>query len=299
MDRNRDPNRDRSIDRNRDGNRRYTSHYGDFGARPAGYRDFVSRNFNVNRNVNNFNQNPWQYGHGNYWNQNYGNDWGRSNWYRNFNRYGYANNFSPWWGVVPGLGWNWGGWGWGWGWPQWGWGYGNWGGYGYGYGDYSTYYGDAAPGQQLPMQQVEVMAPTPEQVQTAQDFYGDALAAFQQGQYQEAIRLCQHAMVDNPAQFGRHPVDGSVLVRGRRVRSGHRRRADGRAAFASGSVGYDREELRQLLSEYRGLHDAVASSGNGIANRDSAQSGVKPAVGLSLRFPGPSATGRGRTRHGD
>jgi tetratricopeptide (TPR) repeat protein len=189
-DRNRDPNR------NRDAIRRYTSHYGNFGNRPAGYRDFVSSNFNVNRNVNNFNQNPWQYGRGNYWNQNYGNDWGRSNWYRNFNRYGYANNFSPWWGVVPGLGWNWGGWGWGWGWPQWGWGYGNWGGYGYGYGDYSTYYGNALPGQLV--QQVTVFAPTPEQVQTAQDFYSDALAAFQDGRYQEAIRLCQHAMVDNP-----------------------------------------------------------------------------------------------------
>ncbi len=145
-DRNRDPNR------NRDNVRRYTSHYGNFGNRPDGYRDFVSRNFNVNRNVNNFQHNPWQYGQGNYWNQNYGNDWGQSNWHRNFNRYGYANNFSPWWGVVPGLGCNWGGWGWGWGWPQWGWGYGNWGGYGYGYGDYNTYYGNA--GQ--PVQQVTV-----------------------------------------------------------------------------------------------------------------------------------------------
>ena len=196
VDRDRDRDRDRNRDpnRNRANVRRYTSHYGNFGNRPDGYRDFVSRNFNVNRNVNNFQQNPWQYGHGNYWNQNYGNDWGQSNWYRNFNRYGYANNFSPWWGVVPGLGWNWGGWGWGWGWPQWGWGYGNWGGYGYGYGDYNTYYGNA--GQ--PVQQITVIVPTPEAVQTAQDFYSDALAAFQDGRYQEAIRLCQHAMVDNP-----------------------------------------------------------------------------------------------------
>ncbi len=196
VDRDRPGDRGRDINRSRDGIRRYTSRYGDFGARPDGYRDFVSRNFGVNRNVNNFDRNPWQYGRGNYWNQNYGNDWGRSNWYRNFNRYGYANNFSPWWGVVPGLGWNWGGWGWGWGWPQWGWGYGNWGGYGYGYGDYDTYYGAAVAGQ--PVQQITVIAPTPEQVQTAQDFYSDAWTAFQTGQYQEAIRLCQHAMVDNP-----------------------------------------------------------------------------------------------------
>ncbi len=193
VDRNRDGNRGGEIDRSHDGNRSHATRYGDFGGRPAGYRDFVSRNFSVNRGANQLNQNPWQYGRGNYWNQNYGNDWGRSNWHRNFNRYGYANSFSPWWGVVPGLGSNWGGWGWGWGWPQWGWGYGNWGGYGYGYGDYNTYYGSSVPAQQ-----VTAYVPTAEQVQTAQDFYGDALAAFQAGQYEEAIRLCQHAMVDNP-----------------------------------------------------------------------------------------------------
>ena len=201
LDRSRDvvdrpSNRGRDINRSRDGNRSYTSRYGDFGTRPDGYRDFVSRNFSVTPNVNNFNRNPWQYGRGNYWNQNYGNDWGRSNWYRNFNRYGYGNNFLPWWGIVPGLGSSWGGWGWGWGWPQWGWGYGNWGGYGYGYGDYNTYFSNAVPGQTV--QQVTVFAPTPAQVQTAQDFYSDALAAFQSSQYQETIRLCQHAMVDNP-----------------------------------------------------------------------------------------------------
>jgi thioredoxin-like negative regulator of GroEL len=171
--------------------RRYTARYRSIDRRPEGYRDFVSRNFNSNGSNNNFNQNPWQYRSGNYWAQNYGNDWRQSNWHRNFGGSGYANRFSPWWGVVPGLGYNWGGWGYGWGWPQWGWGYSNWGGYGYGYGDYNSYYGDA------PAQQVTVLV-TPEQAQLAQDYYGDALIAFQDARYQDSIRLCQHAMVDNP-----------------------------------------------------------------------------------------------------
>ncbi len=208
-DRSKAATRDRDFDRRRDPNRPALTPNvpgRDIAGRRDGWQNFTSRNFTSNNNWhnnwNNFNhnfnnrQNQW----GNYWGKSFNNDWRRSNWYNNFNRYGYRNNFYPWWGAVPGLGWNWGGWGWGWGWPQWGWGYGGWGGYGYGYGDYARYYGDVVPTQVTvinPPAQV-VYQPTAEQVQNAEDFYSLAVQAFQAGQYQDAIRYSQHAMVDNP-----------------------------------------------------------------------------------------------------
>jgi tetratricopeptide (TPR) repeat protein len=208
-------NRDVNRDRSRDGDRnRFGEHDRDRDFARDRNRDashnFAARHFtsqgnwaNVNRNFNNF----WHNQSGNHWRHNFGNNWSHSNWYRNFNRYGYSVNFYPWWGVVPGMGWNWGGWGWGWGWPQWGWGYGGWGGYGYGYGDYATYYGNQ-PVQvtvlNSPPQQT-VLAPTQDQIANADDFYDRAVQSFQAGQYAEALRYCQHAMVD-------YPQNGQVIL---------------------------------------------------------------------------------------
>lgn len=188
--------RDRDV-RDRDGRGRDGRDFRDRDGRgrdgrPGGSRDnFVGRNFRGNyANFINGGQN-WN----NSWNrhpnwQNYGGDWRRSNWYGNYWGGGYRPRYSPWWGVVPGLGWNWGGWGWGYGWPQWGYGYGGWGGYGYGYGVGATYL-------QAPTTTV-VYTPTVEQIEVAQDFYNLALESFQAARYDDAVQYCQHAMVDNP-----------------------------------------------------------------------------------------------------
>jgi hypothetical protein len=120
-------------------------------------------------------------------------------------------------------GWGWGGWGWGalaWGLPWYGgWG---WGGgyypyaydYDYAYPDLGGYYYTYAPatyddtgavvgsGMTPPQQIPEAMAMTP--TSTGQDdvaneamqFYSEARTAFQQGDYQKALRLASHSAVD-------------------------------------------------------------------------------------------------------
>lgn len=156
----------------------------------------------------NWNGGKWSHGHGN-WNNNWGNNW--NNWNHGWNNNWWGGN-RGWYGYgrrnwYPG----WSSWGWGWGWPligwnNWGWGlgYGGWGGYGYGYPTYydttyvyptTTLYADAtAPDvQPLPDQQ-----PAIDQLAATGDFVADGEAAFRAGRYQDALRLWQHSMVDDP-----------------------------------------------------------------------------------------------------
>jgi len=200
----RDGNRGNIVDRDRDGrpdgrpdfNRRPgdrdgrgPGRPGDIGSRPFGRNDFVQRNFRNDYWSGN-RQGNWNdvWRQNSNW-QNRGGDWRRSNWYANYWHGGYRPRYSPWFGVIPGLGWNWGGWGWGWGWPQWGWGYGGWGGYGYGYGQSTVYL--QAPATTI------VYQPTEQQLQYSQDYFDLAVDAFRGGNYEAALRYCQHAMVDN------------------------------------------------------------------------------------------------------
>ncbi len=127
-------------------------------------------------------------------------------------------------------GWNHGNWAWhgggfyggwlGWGYPLAGWlgGYGWWypGYYDYGYGPYS-YYGDGyayAGNGGIAAQSystVSCLEPQPQNNQTAEEGHGgqyldDAVQAFQGGNYKNAMRLAEHAVVDSPRDAEAHEV---------------------------------------------------------------------------------------------
>jgi tetratricopeptide (TPR) repeat protein len=125
-----------------------------------------------------------------FWNRR-GFDWG--DWWR----YGYAR---PWIGL-------------GWWWP----GYYDYGYYDYGY-PYYGYYGydnpyyvdyDVTPTTVYSPEPVETETPvetvTPMLANSeTDDFHSQALAAFQQGDYRDAVRLATHAIVDNPKSAQDH-----------------------------------------------------------------------------------------------
>ena len=120
-------------------------------------------------------------------------DWG--GWWR----YGYVR---PW----IGLGWSWPGYyDYGYGYP-----YYDYYDYGYPYGDGGDYYGyNAAPATVYSPVLVETETPTDTETpmqagnETSQ-FQSQALDAFRQGEYRDAVRLATHAIVDNPKSTDAH-----------------------------------------------------------------------------------------------
>lgn len=151
---------------------------------------------------NDWNRHGWnQWGH-NHWNHGWNNKWNNNWWGGNRGWWGYGRNI--WW--TPG--WNTWAWGWGWpflGWNNWGWGLG-WGlgNVGWGY-SYPTYYDTTYvyPTTTLYADATDVAVPNVQQpgldpLATTGDFVADGEAAFRAGRYQDALRLWQHAMVDDP-----------------------------------------------------------------------------------------------------
>jgi tetratricopeptide (TPR) repeat protein len=141
--------------------------------------NFNNHNYN-NRNFNSFNNRGWGYGG---WG-----GYGRSGFYP----YGF--------GFYPGFGL----WGLGW-WPWWGIGYGGWGGYGGYYGGYPANYGGYGNGYNSNATTYYADAtgvPAIDPAAAADDFVEHGEQAFRAGNYQDAIRNWQHAMVDDPNNGG-------------------------------------------------------------------------------------------------
>ncbi len=193
-------------------------HAGNYSAAAAGVNYAHAGNANLAYNGS-WNGNSWHQPGG-------GNNWGRHDWDHYFNRgygygYGYGNGY---WGSGWG-GYGWGGWGWGypfglslwWGYPY------GWGGYSsdyfcpygpyaaaaspvamYGY-DYANDGPYAGAGQYVvnspPAPSVSEQSPPPaaaEQSAPGLQYYNQARAAFEQGNYQDALRLAGHAGVESP-----------------------------------------------------------------------------------------------------
>lgn len=151
-------------------------------------------------------------------------DWNRGvnpafhgGWNGGFDHFGhYGHGFWPYAGWGLGLGWGrpWYGWGWGWGYPWYGrgWGGGYWPGYAssYGYPYYSNdLYADygssvtpytAAYAPEDTTATPDMNAANPE----SSEYFGQAVDAFQSGDYKDALRFAGHAAVDNPQDPSTH-----------------------------------------------------------------------------------------------
>ena len=165
------------------GSRSFASPSSSQGARSfsQGNRSFNGGNF---ANGNRFNNGNFSYAH---------NQWHNGNWAWHNNGYWH----------------NWGGWGWGWPWLL---GYASWyPGYysGYNYGPYYDYgYYDNGPYTTgyAPEQYPAAEQPTqPEEVQ-ANGYLDQVLQAFQSGNYQDAMRMAEHAVVDSPKDVEMHAI---------------------------------------------------------------------------------------------
>lgn len=162
----------------------------------GGTRSFNSNFANGNRSFSNFSNN------------NFRSSWNNGNWAWHNNNWNHWNN--------------WGGWGWGgWGYPWWGWGIGWgvgwWPGYYYGYdnGPYYNYYGDGYTYDNSSYNTgynngaPNTPPPTTADNQNDQgqsEFLGQAIQDFQSGNYKNAMRLAEHAVVDNPRDVEAHAV---------------------------------------------------------------------------------------------
>jgi len=223
-------------DWNRDGNRGDWNR-GDWARGDGNRGDWNGNNWNRNDwSRNDWNRGGW--GNNNWgrndWNRHGWNQWGNNNWNRGWNNgwnTGWNNNWNNgwnngwnnnwwggnrgWWGYGRNIWWTpgWNSWGWGWGWPLIGW--NNWGlGWGWGLGNvgwtstsYPTYYDTTnvyptttlyADTAVADVQQPVAQQPALDPLATTGDFVADGEAAFRAGRYQDALRLWQHSMVDDP-----------------------------------------------------------------------------------------------------
>lgn len=169
----------------------------------------VSHSFNqggVTSNSRSFSGNAGNFANGNHSSFYNG---GRGN-YDGYGRGGWNNGNWAWRGGNGYYG-GWGGWGWGY--PLAGWlgGYGWWyPGYGYGYGYYPYDYGD-----NYAYAEPDAVAPTtaaqqqPDQMANAgggNQYLDEALQSFQSGNYSNAMRMAEHAIVDSPRDAEAHEI---------------------------------------------------------------------------------------------
>ena len=134
--------------------------------------------------------------------------WNNGNWAWHGNGYGYGGRYGGWGGY--------GGWGWGYPLAAWLGGYGWWyPGYYDDYGAYPYYYGDNYNGDNyayadntVPQSYTAVQPEQNNQLadQGGSEYLDQAVQDFQAGNYQNAMRMAEHAIVDSPRDAEAHEV---------------------------------------------------------------------------------------------
>ncbi len=270
-----------------------------FGSANFGNRSFATNNFS-NRSfaTNNFSNRSFATNHANYFNSGWGshNDgWGGHNngWGGHNNAWGGHNNA---WGGWGGWGWGWGlGWGWPWGGWDWGWGYPyayslynyypNYGDYYYTYPSDNVYsqpyagteYSAAYPPADNENYSGVNTTPTTQQQATqqqtaseAEQYYDQARQYFENGDYQNALRMGAHAEIEAPGNAKVHELLSLALFATGKyapaASEAHAAMAMGQIADWNALYGYY-NDVNKYTEQLRALEKAARDNPNSAADR--------------------------------